>query len=183
MKLVEILARELADWPELATAARQYGRTVRFYDDGCGMGCANFSEVATDRRTAIVTRAMWEAERAKMEGKTEWDGEGLPPVGVVCEHQGDDEDCNSWFPVLTLAHAKIDDRYVAVFQRADDDRKISFSNAVFFRPIRTQEQIAAQEREDAVDEMVSVWRIALGRHSSECYEMAAALHDAGYRRQ
>lgn len=63
MKLVEILARELADWPELATAARQYGRTVRFYDDGCGMGCANFSEAATDQDTAIVTRAMWEAER------------------------------------------------------------------------------------------------------------------------
>lgn len=195
MKLVEILARELDEWPEHATMAVQdddgqikmaagdepinsngefWTRDVEVYHE-IQHGQHN---LATDHATAIVTREMWEAERAKL-ARGEWDGEGLPPVNTVCEHQGYDDDCSSWFPVLILAHAKIGDRHVAVFQRVDDDMHITFSDAEFFRPIRTPEKIAAQEREEAVQQMLSV---AEGMEAG-LYMICCALYDAGYRKQ
>ena len=101
MKLVEILARELDEWPE---ADSEYGQIesmsqagdyrVSHYagvrqkwrkdldDWGGSVGdgyvpCSRFtlSELATDHATAIVTRADWEAERAKLKApKANGDG-------------------------------------------------------------------------------------------------------------
>src|SRR5690554_4541370 len=86
MKLVEILARELAEWPEGFEEIQQRGVDLYFYE-ACGaytLGISDFS-IATDHATAIVTREMWEAERAKLASPAEWDGEGLPPVGLPFE--------------------------------------------------------------------------------------------------
>jgi len=180
MKLVEILAHEMDKWPSRVVAITQDG--VGFVTGSSGLiekTIMTSGVLSDDWSTAIVTREMWEAEREKVEGKVEWNGEGLPPVHTVCEHQGDDDDCNSWFPVLILAHAKIGDRYVAVFQRVDDDMHITFSDAVFFRPICTPEQIAAQEREEAVQQMLSVAEDM----EAGLYMICEALYDAGYRKQ
>lgn len=82
MKLVEILARELKEWPEAALVAMQdndgqivtsTGRLVEFSlgqwdSDGKGSKVTrhDYAEKAEDRTTAIVTRSAWEAARAKL---------------------------------------------------------------------------------------------------------------------
>lgn len=95
MELVELLARELGEWPEVAewvVSIRDPGNIATFGqgdhpapDQGDRenhtwtiMGSHNptswvhihhqLSEEPTDRLTAIVTREMWEAERARIAG-------------------------------------------------------------------------------------------------------------------
>jgi hypothetical protein len=65
MKLVELLAKELAEWPEGCRESEQDNDGEIRFTGGCGIGHDFFSELATDHATAIVTREMWEAERDK----------------------------------------------------------------------------------------------------------------------
>lgn len=97
MKLVELLARELDVWPDNAThAIQEDSGTVEFTEKGkpgikegswsvlandadgpclwlLGAG-VNVTMLATDHATAIITRAAWEAERARIAKplKTKW---------------------------------------------------------------------------------------------------------------
>ncbi len=101
-----------------------------------------------------------------------WTGEGLPPVGVACEVENDIE--GGWDAVdEVLAHTEIKDAHVAVFKR--DDR-VFYSPEGTFRPIRTPEQIAAEERQKAIEQIASD---ALGRCD---IHGATYLYNAGYRK-
>ena len=102
---------------------------------------------------------------------TEWTGTGLPPVGAVCETEN--EVC-LWEKCTILAHASLSNgEVVLVFQSGD---KITFSNPRYFRPIKTIEQIAAEERFNAVTEML--WLVG-GCSLKRALEK---LHDHGYRK-
>lgn len=115
----------------------------------------------------------------------EWTGEGLPPAGTVCEwaHAG------QWLKVevaylsewlIVLRDTRKDESglidtegvEIAIYHWQED--------APVFRPIRTPEQIAAEEREKVVQEMDQ----ALAYASSGNHPMSAlyALYDAGYRK-
>lgn len=62
LTLVEILARELPEWPEGVEELHQWS-------DGevTGRGfSAGYKAIASDREDAKVTRAQWEAERARI---------------------------------------------------------------------------------------------------------------------
>jgi len=72
-----------------------------------------------------------------------WSGEGLPPVGTVCEHEGRIDD-REWTEVKVIAHTEKRGYEVAVFEYEDI---VTYSTARYFRPIRTPEQIAAEERD------------------------------------
>lgn len=103
MRLVEILARELVEWQDGVVAIAQddnrsahpHSSADIVYIDGEWLGNHNdcvmlayydvmFSRLASDHTTAIVTREQWQAEKDKTMSK-EWDGNGKPPVGTVCE--------------------------------------------------------------------------------------------------
>lgn len=83
MKLVELLAKELSEWPEEATQASQdYDREIRFYDaDEDQLSRLDFfvedhSDDACDAITFAgggvrVTKAQWQAERDRQKGG-EW---------------------------------------------------------------------------------------------------------------
>lgn len=111
MKLVELLAREIVEWPEGAEMAVQdddgcfkFGAGRNPKDDGYGIWVRDIevehelyngfisSEKTIDRNTAIVTRAQWQAERDRQKG-SEWKRHrgGKQPVagGVVveCRHR------------------------------------------------------------------------------------------------
>lgn len=105
----------------------------------------------------------------------QWNGEGLPPVGVVCEHEGTESARKPWIEVEILAHAQVRGFDVAVFQYGDS---ISYSSATHFRPIKTQAKIAAEEREAAIQAMIAACPYP-GSNSTaiDC----AALYDAGLR--
>lgn len=100
-----------------------------------------------------------------------WNGEGLPPVGTVCELQDATE-------VRILAHTKRAGAPVAVYQCTDSE-SIEAYTASFFRPIRTPEQIAAEEREAYINRMVEVLHARMGHGSP--FSVCEALYDEGLR--
>ncbi len=98
-----------------------------------------------------------------------WNGQGLPPVGLMVEWKaGLDHD---WQRVTVLAYANGD----AWFQ-PEDGSSFIVGNPANFRRIRTPEQIAAEEREKAIEEMCFA-------EETLTVKQAKALYDAGYRRQ
>lgn len=106
-----------------------------------------------------------------------WNGKGLPPVGTVCEHYGTADDL-AWLEVEVIGHGNVDGRNVAFFRYGTGSPRftVSYSTANNFRPIRTPEQIAAEEREKAIEEMCFA-------EETLTVKQAKALFDAGYRRQ
>lgn len=85
-------------------------------------------------------------------GLPAWTGEGLPPVGTVCEHHklihGEE-----WTRVEIVAHRTFDgdDYPCAVFVYSQSSSHSSSGD--HFRPCRTPEQIAAEERLAAINYM------------------------------
>lgn len=111
-----------------------------------------------------------------------WSGEGLPPVGVVCEVLWDSP-TNTYYPAFVCG----EDDGQAVYRwvcgpdkgayRADTPRLIGFKPR--FRPIRTPEQIAADEREAAIRSMLSGFDSAKSWLVSD---LAGFIYDKGYRK-
>ena len=109
--------------------------------------------------------------------KRPWSGEGLPPVGVVCEYMAAD---NLWIECEVVAHRNnaaivIDNGYDCALVPARE-----------LRPIRTTEQIAADEREAAIAGMKMVFDSVSDNlmPTSNAYleTIFGALHDKGYRK-
>lgn len=104
----------------------------------------------------------------------EWDGVGLPPVGVSCERRFPDVRGSSWNGCIILAHGA---RRIFVRDNCGDEWAPNIDE-VEFRPFRTPEQIAADERESAINGMLTHDALGGSRRG-----LAEALYDAGYRKQ
>lgn len=109
---------------------------------------------------------------------TAWNGEGLPPVGLDCEWYCDSQ--LGWQKVVVLAYSG-DSAWI----QPEGRPSMIVGNPANFRPIRTPEQIAAEERASAVSAMLadagvtdSAWN-----EDPETVVWAEALYDAGYRKQ
>lgn len=101
-----------------------------------------------------------------------WGGEGLPPVGSDCEYF----DGGEWMRCEVVAHRNnaavvLSDCYEPAFVAQQE-----------LRPIRTPEQIAAEERERDIKQMISDTHILAGTMGNRRL-MAEQLYDAGYRKQ
>lgn len=90
MKLIEFLISESKkgwSWPSsiVKVTSTKGGRGVNFYFDyACPPSLSNTLIAPTPFPSSeLVTREKYEAALAA--SKPEWDGEGLPPVGVECE--------------------------------------------------------------------------------------------------
>lgn len=194
-KLVEILARELKDWPAEAVAIAQdhngsahpYNSDDLEFNHGEWGGekvsalVASYSVTvggtrAEDYATAIVTRAEWQAAvdalYPKLVVAEEWDGVGLPPVGTVCEYNDNFAWCAC--DVVAYANGKV------VFTRPDYPEAVYVCGCdeVSFRPIRTTEQIAAEERRKGIADIAEdlgnrIWGVTIQEW----------LYDLGYRKQ
>ena len=119
-----------------------------------------------------------------------WNGGGLPPVGTVCEVMvgglpsvaQDWEECT-----VLLINAGAGGKMQVCTRDVSGDLAIYHlgHDAVYFRPIRTPEQIAADEREAAVMAMLDLDpfqpNATLGMMSRA--DFCRALYDAGYRKQ
>lgn len=117
-----------------------------------------------------------------------WDGEGLPPVGTVCEFQHRNAPNGVWHPttIRFSSHAFV--VFVDSIHDCEECWRVNDSCAIDFRPIRTAEQIAADERLHQVRNALSAI------HASQLFPndfvrgniVAAtveAMIDAGYRKQ
>lgn len=100
-----------------------------------------------------------------------WSGEGLPPVGTICENVFPGE---IWREVIIIAH----DGDMAVFRLNNSERLNYFGDTrQHFRPIRTPEQIAAEERSAAVMAILDDLNLALDN-----LYIADRVYEAGYRK-
>jgi len=127
-----------------------------------------------------------------------WDGKGMPPVGTECEFTGHspseydktDPDLHVGDKVKIIAHFHVEGGFkMAAFlfnaQLHNKNRGPAYveqGGAGCFRPIRTPEQIAAEEREQAIKQMISDTHILAGTMGNR-QMMAEQLYDAGYRKQ
>ncbi len=104
--------------------------------------------------------------------KVEWDGQGLPPVGVECEYRH----------MIWPEYRRCEIRYISDESLvAYDDAQEQFyrTRDMLFRPIRTPEQIAAEERSKECDRIFFILS-NVGREGNRS-DMAEALYDAGLR--
>ena len=118
-----------------------------------------------------------DSTKVSTERAVELDGVGLPPIGIECELRA--LPIGSWFTaeIIFSKDSAIVWKWAGSDHAYGDDPK-----NVEFRPIRTQEQIAAEEREKAISEMCGVFLRAKdnGIRVEDC---CARLYDAGYRKQ
>lgn len=99
--------------------------------------------------------------------KVEWDGQGLPPVGVRVSVFDDGD--------LVYGHGESGE----VIAHVEDCAVIRMSYGLgcfTAKNLRTPEQIAAEEREKAIEEMCFA-------EETLTVKQAKALYEAGYRRQ
>jgi hypothetical protein len=177
MKLVDILARELKIWPEGVDAIEQSDVDSTLFEYGRGI-VGSVKAHAEDSRTAHVTRAQWQAA---VDTLLVWNGEGLPPVGTVCEYQcGYIEQPHQHAECKVIAHFVGESgSTLAAFTYTAHDGVIQLGRGAqnMFRTIRTAEQIAADERTNNAIAMCQATQGA--RDWMEAFRM---LHDAGYRK-
>lgn len=192
MKLVDILARELAEWPEGCKFVGQASDGTLHTNnltDWSERASPRWTEekytMAEDWSDAWVSRSEWQAAVDALNAPAVWDGEGLPPVGVDCEYRVGGAtwfECNIRYVttpyhgcpvevVMFPAHLKSEQTAVV----GDGEGEVSF------RPIRTADQVAAEEREKAIRE------ICIDAGSPEMtpgqMKVAEKLYQAGYRKQ
>lgn len=110
----------------------------------------------------------------------EWSGEGLPPAGTVCEWL--DRNCKRWLPVEIMFCSS----WVVVVRdtKSHPDGPVDLAIELIgeepeFRPLRTPEQIAAEEREREIEALAT--DIMDEQHISGRV-MAERLHSLGYRK-
>lgn len=129
-------------------------------------GRPGFVGVSADRNEYHVFTECWTwVERA-------WTGEGLPPVGTVCEYLY--TEAKEWRAGEVVAIRG----GMAIVCDLDDDGAESVPPHGL-RPLRTPEQIAAEERARAIDEM---WSVYWQPEAPTAKEALGLLYDAGYRK-
>lgn len=99
-----------------------------------------------------------------------WAGEGLPPVGEIIEWLD-----GEYLPVIVVGHHQ--GAVVAVDE--DDPRRVFIGKKPCYRPIRTPEQIAAEEREKEVNRMVATTSML---DKTWARKVCESLYDSGYRK-
>lgn len=112
----------------------------------------------------------------------DWEGH-LPPDGTPCEgyiyaetaDQG--SPLNQWVPGVFIGKAYAANGGAMGLLKTENGRVHAIGAFSFFRPIRTPEQIAAEERAEGIEEI----RRLLGSGARGSLE--SVIWDAGYRKQ
>jgi hypothetical protein len=118
-------------------------------------------------------------------GRPAWNGEGPPPVGVMCDVTTNDG--YNWRPMNILFR----DEFVILAGEIEGkvDRKLlRLCDAdVSYRPIRTPDQVAADEREHKIrNALTSIAKSLADLHESEeltAVAIVEAMIDAGYTKE
>ena len=105
-----------------------------------------------------------------------WAGEGLPPVGTVCEVM---DDAGCWRRAEVRVHGIDRGREIAICQA--DDIMLWCRDGVHCRPARAPEQLAAAERDRIIHQMLDGLS-PVGHTPGYTYQLVNCLYDAGYRK-
>jgi hypothetical protein len=178
MKLIDILARDLKFWPEgfdhaLLTQSVS-GQVEYVVNNRLRWAADQLFPVAEDWKSAIVSKEDWSKTAA-----LKWNGEDPPPVGTFCEVCFPRDTKPEWGRTIV----KYSSAHALVLAFPDDGTEIPYDVETLFgtksqpkfRPIRTAEQVEAEERDTAVREFCK----ATGANLA----IGFAAYDAGYRKQ
>jgi hypothetical protein len=145
------------------------GNGGEFYSCYADKGLEHIPEFPEWRKSRLVPRP----------SKASWTGEGRPPVGTLCEAEiYDGKGMLVWREARVIHHHPRHEGSAAIAH--GDEELLAWTSS--FRPIRTPEQIATEEREAAIKEMLSVCPYP-GSHDGVARLYAEALYDANYRKQ
>jgi len=180
------------DWSKAPADAQAYMPHSSYWYEGW------WKREGTQSYFCEINDAKWQASNAKpwgLHGMVErpkaqgWTGTELPPAGTVCEALWN-ESRDEWFTVKVFG---VNEHGQPIHRWEEGPKKYEYQasplrgacGTYYFRPIRTPEQIAAEEREKAVEAMLSLDpylpNTTLGMMSRA--DFCRALHDAGYRKQ
>lgn len=164
--------------PEGATHTAPDG-TYRMARDGLWYGCADGDWVCIEGAAPHCY--------TKIQTEQEWSGEGLPPVGMVCEYNARGNGKGD--PLFVSVEVKyVSDQSIVIMcigvPEGENKENIGVELSLMvgvqltgkFRPIKTPEQIASEKRDAAIKEMQ--------RLVGSCNTFPfAELYDYGYRLQ
>lgn len=169
MKLVDILARELKAWPEGVDSVWQSSCDNEIYfDTDVPPFYTSLNAEDSGTQGAVITQAQWQAAVDALNAPkvVEWDGVGDPPVGTVCEY--DARPIGKGEPLFVKVEVKyLSEQSIVIIctDVPDGENKenigveLALMNGISmrgkFRPIRTDEQVAAEEREAEDNEVMS----------------------------
>lgn len=169
MKLIDILVQELPDlggWPIGADGLYQNAKGHLIGVQGCIISPVDMElGIVADDLHRSVTREQYEAALAA--SKPEWNGDGLPPVGVEFEHSFHADGFSTWHWRKCTAVGKhgvlcVDEKDTELYLNDTNNR---------FRPIRSE---ADKKRDEAVADMVK--RIGITPESAAtCYEICTRI--------
>lgn len=169
------------DWSKAPEWAQAHGIV-----GGCAMWVGEDSYAYTERplktyNWAVCADNLAFRHRSELTSLIErpkaWNGEGAPPVGAQVEYQRRGAPNGKWYPTqinfLSGQHV--------IFCDSDGDEIRENPTDILFRPLRTPEQIAAEERATGIKEMCSVFMRGSdeGIRIDDCCKR---LYDAGYRK-
>lgn len=194
MKLVDILAKGLKSWPEGLECLSQLKGTG-YIINGKGFDGRAFDALQIADETlvagAIVTRAEWQAAVDALNAPkvVEWDGESLPPVGLECEfHTTDAGDfwcratvkfVGTHFIIVGYKHPNF-----GISEAGINHALIDFNFSELLRPIRTAEQVAAEERKSEILEMIDTFGTDTAIWGRDAVmEICGHLWESGYRKE
>ncbi len=194
MKLVDILARELKAWPEGLECLSQLKGTG-YIINGKGFDGRAFDALQIADETlvagAIVTRAEWQAAVDAMNAPkvVEWDGVGLPPVGSVVDTDHKNKELRVKILAYGAHHGGESCVLAADMSHGREGKMFGWmSDQCNFRPVRTAEQVASEDREKSAKELYmtinwdskpGTWENLLQARRDD-YRKAI---DAGYRKE
>jgi hypothetical protein len=179
--------------PEETASASQFNQTDWSRSHWTG-GDLVF-EVAEDHRAAIITRTQWQAavDAMKAESPTlhlqevgritrvpSWSGlkDDLPSAGVVCEVLNSGLHNPVWEKCIILFCGK----HRVLYDSESCSERCGHIEDLEFRPIRTPEQIAADDRQKGIEELGNFLAATSNTPTPYLWEAAQKIYDAGYRK-
>lgn len=203
MKLIDILVRELKEWPADAEYLTQSILDKELYKtDGAGDDVDNLNSPLYLSKQhdeeifsyPVVSKEQWQAAVAEANKGKVWNGEGLPPVGAkvrVCRGICFWREVDEWLigGVVTVILVFLNKNGYNIATIELDDGNCTCVRIDCLRPFRTPEQISAEEREQTIkdlyytinsDEDPAHWKYGVSERRKADYAKAV---DVGYRKQ
>lgn len=161
-------------WPARTAWRDMSGIYAKYYMDGAWRDHGVTSEYC------LTSYAEFEARPAQ------WNGEGLPPAGTVCEHKR----VHEWQKVEIFAvKPNYNGSQTALFTY-ESGCWAGCAEPSLFRPIRTPEQVAAEECQREISEIhCNLVGMAMSEDDApkgtndDWYRVAEFMHGKGYRKQ
>lgn len=173
MTLLEILVRDLpkrGGWPEGVCHLKQYGSGLVFSSTAPYISKNQF-ERSVSWPTEMVTREQYEAALAAVE--PEWNGDGLPPVGVNCEIIFEDDTPPKWYSFVATF---IGSNHIVALVGMEE---VTYKKGELLRPgvkFRAICSEATRKRDESIDYIAELCRSSASNgHSAELiYDAIAA---------